>query len=183
MYWLGAGVWRNDRNNESLWDPNLRRHTHEPLVERLMHKAHFTGNASADSKSSSDWLNSTRFLGSVRITFFNGPSGNNMKPPDRRSCRVYILILKIHSYKCCCFWHVSECTPVCYCGNYSMPLNMTQHKTKHDWLLYLSVVWASWAVLGHSKRLPDLQYEWIYIHYILAFCKYSLFLYDTQREL
>ncbi len=32
-------------------------------------------------------------------------------------------------------------TPVCYCGGISTPLNMTRHKTKCDWLLYLSVIW------------------------------------------
>ncbi len=30
-------------------------------------------------------------------------------------------------------------TPVCYFGYISTPLNMTRHKTKRDWLLYLSV--------------------------------------------
>ncbi len=32
-------------------------------------------------------------------------------------------------------------TPACYCGDISKPLNMMRHKTKHDWLLYLSVIW------------------------------------------
>ncbi len=32
-------------------------------------------------------------------------------------------------------------TPVCYCGVISTPLSMTLHKTKCDWLLYLSVKW------------------------------------------
>ncbi len=31
-------------------------------------------------------------------------------------------------------------TLVCYCSNISKPLNMTRHKTKHDWLLYPSVI-------------------------------------------
>ncbi len=35
-------------------------------------------------------------------------------------------------------------TPVCYCGDISMPLNMTRHKTKRDWLLYLQ----SYSLLG-----------------------------------
>ncbi len=32
-------------------------------------------------------------------------------------------------------------TPVWYCGDISTALNMMQHKTKRDWLLYLSVIW------------------------------------------
>ncbi len=31
-------------------------------------------------------------------------------------------------------------TPVCYCGDISTPLNMMQHKTKCDWLHYLSII-------------------------------------------
>ncbi len=42
-------------------------------------------------------------------------------------------------------------TQVCYSGDISTPLNMTWHKTKRDWLLYLSVIWP----LTHS-RFPDL---------------------------
>ncbi len=47
----------------------------------------------------------------------------------------------------------------CYCADISTPRNMTRHKTKRDWLLYLSSHMASWAGLGHSKRpkFPDLQ--------------------------
>ncbi|XP_057184023.1 uncharacterized protein LOC130550544 [Triplophysa rosa] len=56
---------------------SLRRHTHRPLAKHLMHKAHFSGNTSARSKSSSDWLNFTGFPGDMRVAFFNGPPGNN----------------------------------------------------------------------------------------------------------
>ncbi len=38
-------------------------------------------------------------------------------------------------------------TPVCYCRDNFTPLNMTWHKTKRDWLLYLSVIWP----LGRAK--------------------------------
>ncbi len=33
---------------------------------------------------------------------------------------------------------------ICYCGDISTPLNMTQPKTKCDCLLYLSVIWPLW---------------------------------------
>ncbi len=36
--------------------------------------------------------------------------------------------------------------PVCYCGDISTPLNMTWHKTKRDWLLYLSVIGRALAI-------------------------------------
>ncbi len=39
-------------------------------------------------------------------------------------------------------------TPVCYCVDISMPLNMTQHTTKCDWLPYLSVMWPLGRSLG-----------------------------------
>ncbi len=42
---------------------SLRRHVHGPLAKRLMHMAHKSGNTSGVSKSSSDWLNYTGFLG------------------------------------------------------------------------------------------------------------------------
>ncbi len=39
-------------------------------------------------------------------------------------------------------------TPVFYCGEISTPLNMTWHKAKRDWLLYLSVIWPLERVLA-----------------------------------
>ncbi len=36
-----------------------------PVAKRLMHMAHLSGNTSVVSKSSSDWLNYTGFLGDV----------------------------------------------------------------------------------------------------------------------
>ncbi len=44
-------------------------------------------------------------------------------------------------------------TPVCYCGDISMPLNMMRHKTKRDWLLYLSVIWP----LGRALAIQSSQ--------------------------
>ncbi len=55
---------------------SLRRHAHGPLDKRLMHMAHLSGNTSGVSKSSSDWLNYTRFPGDLCVAFFNVPSGN-----------------------------------------------------------------------------------------------------------
>ncbi len=42
-------------------------------------------------------------------------------------------------------------TPVCYCGDISTPLNMTRHKTKRDWLLYLSVIWPLGRALANES--------------------------------
>ncbi len=41
-----------------------------------MHMAHFSGNPSGVSKSSSDWLNYTGFPGDMCVVFFNVPPGN-----------------------------------------------------------------------------------------------------------
>ncbi len=41
-----------------------------------MHMVHLSGNASGVSKSSSDWLNYTGFLGDVCVVFFNVLLGN-----------------------------------------------------------------------------------------------------------
>ncbi len=43
-------------------------------------------------------------------------------------------------------------TPVCYCGEISTPLNTMRHKTKCDWMLYLSVKWPLGRVLGIQSR-------------------------------
>ncbi len=70
-------------------------------------------------------------------------------------------VCEIFKVRCIeCLKYVQEFyNPVCYCGDISTPLNITWHKTKHNWLLYLSVShMASWAGFGHSKRpkFPDL---------------------------
>lgn len=56
---------------------SLRCHGHQPLAEGLMHRPDLTGNTSADSKSSSEWLNSISFSG---VLFLKDPHGNNTKP-------------------------------------------------------------------------------------------------------
>ncbi len=74
---------------------SLRRHTHGPLVKRLMHMLHLSGNTSVVSKSSSDWLNYTGFPGDVCVAFFNVPPGNKIpwrQTPHKRESR--------HVYKC-----------------------------------------------------------------------------------
>ncbi len=67
---------------------SLRRHTHGPLAERLMHTAHESGNTSGVAKSSSDWLNYTGFPGDMCVAFFNVPPGNKdavmPNPPHER---------------------------------------------------------------------------------------------------
>ncbi len=55
---------------------SLRRHAHRTLAKRLMHMVHLSGNTSGVSKSTSDWLDYTGFMGDVCVTFFNVPPGN-----------------------------------------------------------------------------------------------------------
>ncbi len=60
----------------SICSLSLRRHAHRTLAKRLMHMAHKSGNTSGVSKSSSDWLKYTGFLGDVCVAFFNVSPGN-----------------------------------------------------------------------------------------------------------
>ncbi len=131
---------------------SLRRHAPGPLAKRLMHMAHFSGNTSGVSKSSSNWLDYTGFPGDVCVTFFNVLPGNkNAVTPNpltkEESRRVYngdnerlSVQLNTGFSKVCEIFkvHVIESlkyvrefyTPVCYCGDIFTPLNMTRHKTK-----------------------------------------------------
>ncbi len=68
----------------------LRLHAHRTLAKRLIHMAHLSGNTSAVSKSSSDWLNYTGFTGDVCVTFFNVPSGNKDAVAPRNSLCVQL---------------------------------------------------------------------------------------------
>lgn len=45
-------------------------------------------------------------------------------------------------------WPVNKCTPVCYCGNISTPLNMT---LQNDWLLFMSVRWTLGRALAEES--------------------------------
>ncbi len=58
-----------------------RRDAHGPLAKHLMHMVHLSGNASRVSKSSSDWLDYTGFLGDVCVASFNVPPGNDAVAP------------------------------------------------------------------------------------------------------
>ncbi len=99
--------------------------------------------------------------------FFNIPPGNKdavMPTPSQKKKAVMFTTVTMSAYqdqlnagfsKVCEIFKVRAIesnvqefyTPVCYCGDISTPRNMTRHKTKCDWLLYLSVV-ASWVGLG-----------------------------------
>ncbi len=109
--------------------------------------AHLAGNTSGVSKSSSDWLNYTGFPGDVCVAFFNVPPGNKyavtLKPPHKRrkpsclqltasACQDQLntgftkvcekcKVRGIESLKY--VWEFY--TPVCYCDDFSTPLNMT----------------------------------------------------------
>ncbi len=127
-----------------------------------MHITHNIRSTSGVSKSSLDWSNYTGFLGDVSIMFFNVLPGNKvavmpnplMEEESRCVCNygddssAYHDQLNARFSKVCEIFQVRSIeefyTPVCYCGDISMPLNMTRHKTKRDWLLYLQ----SYSLLG-----------------------------------
>ncbi len=134
------------------------------LAKRLMHTAQLSGNISGLSKLSSYWLYYTGFPGDERVTFFNVPPGkkDTVMPNsliEEESCRVYncdneclsvsIKLWIFKSMKSLYFCSIESLkyvqvffSPVCYFGNISKPLNLTPHKTKRVWLLYLSVKWS-----------------------------------------
>ncbi len=138
----------------------LRRHTHGPLAERLMHMVHLSVNTSGVLKSSSDWLNYTGFPGDVCVAFFNVPPGNKdavtpnplMKEESRRvyNCDDKRLLTKRWSFKS--MWNISSLRhiifkihprvshTVCYCGDISTPRNVTLNETNCDWLFDMSVI-------------------------------------------
>ncbi len=147
-----------------LWTASLRHHTHGPLDKRLMHMAHLSGNTSGVSKSSSDWFDYTRFPGDVCVAFFNITPGNkdavssNPLTKEKRhpvyNCDAERLSGSTKRWvsevcgKCKVHWieslkYIRELyTPVCYCGDISVPRNEL-------WL----VVWhvsqtGSWVGLG-----------------------------------
>ncbi len=83
--------WQNPRvlwpSIDSKGSLSLRSHTH-----RRLNMAHLSGDTSGVSKSSSDRLDYTWFLGDVCVAFFNVPPGNKntvVSNPFTKSCRVY----------------------------------------------------------------------------------------------
>ncbi len=155
------------------------------LANHLMHMAHKSGNTSGVSKSPSDWLNSTGFPGDVCVALFNFPPRNKdaMAPnplvkekshhvyncDDRRLsgsiknagfskvCEIF-KVCGIESLKYVWVFH----TPVCYCGDISMPRNVMLNETNYDfWKLFfdMSVKRPSLAGLGqwNLPYIPDLQ--------------------------
>lgn len=51
---------------------------------------------------------------------------------------------------CYCSVVNNSCTLVCYCGDISLPLNMTRYNVNRDLLLYMPVIWM--LGLCHSKH-------------------------------
>ncbi len=126
---------------------SLRRHAHGPLAKRLMHMAHLSGNTSGVSKSTSDWLNYTGFLGDACVAFFNVLPGNKdavMPNPSRQKKAIVFTTVTTNAYqgqlnagfsKVCEIFKVRGTeslkyvrefyTPVCYCGDISTPRNVS----------------------------------------------------------
>ncbi len=141
-----------------------------------MHMAHLSGNTSGVSKSPSDWLDYTGFPGDVCVAFFNVLPGNKnavapnpLTKEERRRVNIS-KVCDIESLK-----YVQEFyTQVCYCGDISTPLNMTRHKTKRDWLLYMSVIWPLGRGLaiqsGQSSQTFNRQSEGLAMRDYLVTC-------------
>ncbi len=67
-----------------------------------MHMAHIAGNTSGVSKSSSDWLKCTGFLGDVRVAFFKGSPGKKeaVTPnPSWKKKAVVFTIVTMRAYQ------------------------------------------------------------------------------------
>ncbi len=67
-----------------------------------MHMAHYSGNTSGMSKSSSDWFNSTGFLGDASVAFIFGPPGNKdaVAPnPSRKKKAVVFTNVTTNAYQ------------------------------------------------------------------------------------
>ncbi len=147
-----------------------------------MHMAHLSGNTSGVSKSSLDWLNSTGFPGDVCVAFFNVPPGNHAVAPNpitkekkavvftnvmtnayqdqintgfSKVCEIF-KVCGIESLKYIREFH----TPVCYCGDISMPRNVTLNEMNCDCcltcrsngLMASSGLMASWP---HGLKRPQ----------------------------
>ncbi len=153
---------------------SLKRHAHGTLAKHLMHMAHFSGNTSGMSKSSSDWLNLTRFRGDASVYFRSAGKQRcrGAKPPHERrkpSClqmwwRTYQGQLNAGFSKVCEIFKVRSIeslkyirefhTSVCYCGDISMPRNVTLNETNCDWLFDMSVKRPhGWALANESGHL------------------------------
>ncbi len=126
-----------------------------------MHMAHKSGNTSGVSKSSSDWLNYTGFPGAVCVAFFNVPPGIKMpwrQTPSQKKKAVVFTTVTTNAYqdqinagfskeceilKFCSIESLKYVrdyyTPVCYCGDISMPRNVMLNETNCDWLFDMSV--------------------------------------------
>ncbi len=126
-----------------------------------MHMAHFSGNTSGVSKSSSDWLNYTWFPGDLCVAFFNVPPGKKMpwcQTPSRKKKAVVFTNVTTSAYqdqlnagflKVCELFKVRGIeslkyvrefhTPVWYCGDISTHQNVTLNETNCDWLFDMSV--------------------------------------------
>ncbi len=137
--------------------------------------AHLSGNTSGVSKSPSDWLDYTGFPGDVCVAFFNVLPGNKnavapnpLTKEERRRVNKSKVCDRI--FKICKEFY----TQVCYCGDISTPLNMTRHKAKRDWLLYMSVIWPLGRGLaiqsGQSSQTFSRQSEGLAMRDYLVTC-------------
>ncbi len=77
-------------------------------------------------------------------------------------------------------------TPVCYCGDIYKPLNMMWHKTKHDCLLYLSVIWPlgrPWPFKASKVLRPSAVSLKIWLRETVIPNLYDLIFCGTQKEI
>ncbi len=121
---------------------SLRRHSHGPLAERLMHVVHLSENTSVVSKSSSDGLNYSEFLEDVShsLTFHLETKLPWRQTPSRKKKVFVFTNMTANAYqgrlnsgfsKVCEIFkfcaiaslkYIQEFhTPVCYCDDISTP--------------------------------------------------------------
>ncbi len=138
-----------------------------------MHMVHLSGNTSVVSKLSADWLNNTGFPGDVCVAFFNFSPGNkDAVTPNplakEESHHVYKCAyqgqLNVGFSKVCEIFKVCGIeslkyiwefhTPLCYCGDISMPRNVMLIETNCDWLFDMTVKQShGWALANECGHL------------------------------
>ncbi len=92
------------------------------------------------------------------VAFFNIPPENKdaLAPNslmEEESCHVYNCDNDCLSVSITSIWNMFLSLRHSYCGDIFTPLSMTRHKTKRDWLLYLSVIWP----LGRALAIQSSQ--------------------------
>ncbi len=159
---------------------SLRRHAHGTLAKRLMHMAHFSGNTSGMSKSSSDWLIKPDLRETWVSHSFSVRQETNMpwrQTPSQKKKAVVFTNVTTNAYqgqlnagysKVCEIFKVRGIVFKIRPRDLHTGLLLWRHfhapKRDAEWNELWLVVWhvgqmASWVGLGQLNRtsIPDLQ--------------------------